>query len=1262
MRGTVRRGLLGMSGHRLVPLVIMLLALGAIGFRYLDQMHHIAADVVQIESQRLRDRLGVEQTRLDIPLGTGDQMALRRIVSALGLHDGLNNAYLIDQQGRVQASLSRADIGATLEQALARVEHRELISGLFQGPAPAAIDIAAVEDQPLITGWVPLLEGRRLGVLVDVAIPLAQRRQTTLQSLAVEAVAALVVAGLFAMLLHLLWFRRAVRLAGALESMGAGDLSVRTGLDGRDELALIGRAADHMAEQLQADRAVALHMSDLVNRSPLVVIEWRNAPGWPVSYVSDSVSAWGYAPADLLQGRLRYNDLIHPQDVVAVNAELDTYFKHGPDVYRQEYRIRRADGGWAWVDDRTSLARNAAGEVDRISGVLLDITAQKEAELAQREQGELLRLFYELPFIGMAITSPKTKRWLQVNDRLCEILGYPREELLAMTWAEITPAEDLRRNFNLFDELVAGQRDGYTLEKRFVRKDGSLVETAIHVRAVRGIDGGLDRLFTTVQDVSERHRYEQNLQRMQDQLLKAQRIGNMGSWSQDLRSGRFFWSPQTHVIHGTDPQQIELTLESILGLLHPDDLERVRAAYAESVRQGLPYDIRYRILQPDGGVRHLHVRGEFELEDGRPVRSVGMALDETALVEAQRERDRLVSVLEATTDIVSMADAQGQVFYFNRAGYEMLGLPPETPLVDVIRRVHPQWAGQRVREEGIPHATAHGSWLGETAVYDADGRERPMSQLIIAHRGPDGKLTFLSAILRDISERKAAELALRQQQDQLAEAQALAHVGNWEIDLVTRTTHWSDELFRIFGHAPGAVEPGVENFLRLVHPDEVARVRERLGQAMHSPPNGSYHFEHRIVTSAGVRFVEQRGRVHFNESGQAQRVFGTTMDVTERTLAAQAVVDLADMLEQAETVSLLGSWAGDAQTQRLKVSAQLFRNLGLEPAPRPPTDAQYLDRIHPEDRPQVVADMQRIREGGPPDDFVFRTNPLHGPLRWMRRTARRILRDEEGLKPRYIGTLLDITESVRAEEKLRLANQDLERRVAERTAQLSQANQELEAFSYTVSHDLKAPLRGIDGYSQLLVEEYGAKLDEEGRQFVRRIRQGVQQMGDLISDLLEYSRMERRDMAADPLDVKTLVDLVLEGYRADIERQGAEVRVEMSSFTLPLDREGIQVVLRNLIGNALKFSRDSRPPVLQIGSRLEAGRRVIWVRDNGVGFDMKYHDRMFGIFQRLHRVEEFPGTGVGLALVAKAVQRMGGRVWAESSPGAGATFYLEFPE
>ena len=291
----------------------------------------------------------------------------------------------------------------------------------------------------------------------------------------------------------------------------------------------------------------------------------------------------------------------------------------------------------------------------------------------------------------------------------------------------------------------------------------------------------------------------------------------------------------------------------------------------------------------------------------------------------------------------------------------------------------------------------------------------------------------------------------------------------------------------------------------------------------------------------------------------------------------------------------------------------------------------------------------------------FRTHPGLGPVRWMRRVIQKIDRSAQGQGPSYIGTLLDITDAVLAEERLRAINEELERRVAERTEQLQEANRDLEAFTYTVSHDLKAPLRGIDGYSQLLMEDYGPQLGDEGLVFLERIRRGVGQMGELIADLLDYSRMERREMEPQPQVMLDLIERAIDTYEADIERQQVEVRRCLEPMTLKLDREGMAVVLRNLIGNAIKFSRSCANPVVEIGSRVENDRYLLWVRDNGVGFDMQYHDRIFGIFQRLHRAEEYPGTGVGLALVAKAVQRMGGRVWAESRLGEGATFYLEFP-
>lgn len=281
--------------------------------------------------------------------------------------------------------------------------------------------------------------------------------------------------------------------------------------------------------------------------------------------------------------------------------------------------------------------------------------------------------------------------------------------------------------------------------------------------------------------------------------------------------------------------------------------------------------------------------------------------------------------------------------------------------------------------------------------------------------------------------------------------------------------------------------------------------------------------------------------------------------------------------------------------------------------------------------------------------------------RGLFQTVKTSVSDADGQLIGVLAVGRDITLLREAEEKLRLSNTSLEARVAERTAELEALNQSLESFVYSVSHDLKAPLRGIEGYSQLLGEDYADALDEDGRLFIANIRTGVARMGELIDDLLAYSRMERRRLDSLPVDLAALIGRILTEKADEIGARGAEVVTDLLPVYVHADISGLSLAIRNVLENALKFSAKTARPRIEINVRLLDGQALVQIADNGIGFDMLYHERIFEIFQRLHRMEDYPGTGVGLALVKKAVQRMGGKVWAESAPGQGARFYLQLP-
>jgi light-regulated signal transduction histidine kinase (bacteriophytochrome) len=241
-------------------------------------------------------------------------------------------------------------------------------------------------------------------------------------------------------------------------------------------------------------------------------------------------------------------------------------------------------------------------------------------------------------------------------------------------------------------------------------------------------------------------------------------------------------------------------------------------------------------------------------------------------------------------------------------------------------------------------------------------------------------------------------------------------------------------------------------------------------------------------------------------------------------------------------------------------------------------------------------------------------------------------------------------------EQLRLANEALE----QRSSDLAAANKELEAFTYSVSHDLRAPLRHIDGFSKLLLDEYSEALPAQARHYLASVRDGTRQMGKMVDDLLNLSRVGRRELSVQLTGLNSLLAEVLNDLKPELEGREIEWQIGPLPF-VECDPALIKQVLANLLSNAVKFTRPRKSAVVEVGATTQDGSPVIFVRDNGVGFSVKYADKLFGIFQRLHRREDFEGTGVGLAIVERIIRKHGGRVWAEGELNRGATFYFTLP-
>jgi PAS domain S-box-containing protein len=510
-----------------------------------------------------------------------------------------------------------------------------------------------------------------------------------------------------------------------------------------------------------------------------------------------------------------------------------------------------------------------------------------------------------------------------------------------------------------------------------------------------------------------------------------------------------------------------------------------------------------------------------------------------------------------------------------------------------------------------------------------------------------GRPVRMTGVSLDITERKKAEEA-HALVAAIVESSDDAIVGK---DLQGRVITWNAGAERMYGYAPPEILG--QSVTILTSPDRPGEEDEILSRIRGGSPVEHYETVRMRKDGRPVQVSLSVSPIR-NAKGEIVGVSSIARDITERKRAEEVLAHQSNVLrEQAQLLDLANVLARNMQNRIILWSAGMEQMYGWSRAEALGNPShELLSTEFSEPLQQIEARL--LRDGEWTGELVHKRRDgqrVSVASRWV------LHRDEKGKPSAILEVNNDITGRKLAEEEIRQLNAQLEQRVRDRTAELTEANRELEAFTYSVSHDLRAPLRHIDAFARILEEELAAQTTPEFRSYIARIRKGTQTMGRLVDDLLNLSRVGRAQLTWQRTKLNSVVEDVLADLKGEIGSRAVEWRIAPLP-SVDCDPGLIKQVFANLLSNAVKYTRPRPTAVIEVGQTFAGNQLAVYVRDNGVGFDMKYINKLFGVFERLHRPEEFEGTGIGLATVRRIVQKHGGRVWAEAEPDKGATFYL----
>lgn len=853
--------------------------------------------------------------------------------------------------------------------------------------------------------------------------------------------------------------------------------------------------------------------------------------------------------------------------------------------------------------------------------------------------------------------------FLSANSAACELFGAATPaEIPDILFRSLSPVQTQ----SLLDHLKTTLSTSAQAKLELILESQSHPRHLLATSAVVRITDSEPACITCLIDTTPQQATIGRLRDREWSLTNAQRISQFGFWELNLSnpsdSGEtskptlLYWSDEIYRIFGHQPGAFDVTQDTFYQHVHPGDRSRVRDAIRRCVADGSHYTVEHRIIRPNGEVRYIHEEGEVLPDPTYPgnLRLLGTACDITDRVRAEGEIRRLAARLTATLESISEVfmqfDAEWRLTYLNRAGERLLHRPREEVLGSYLKSIFGD----------TDHARFHTECLRAV-------RERVAMELEItfgpvhasyearAYPLPEG----LAIYCRDVTHQKHSDEQLRLLHKCISHlndivlitdapaTDALTHKIVFVNDAFTRKTGYRPD--EVLGKSPRMLQgPETDRTaLDRIHANlkRLRPVREEL--VNYTKSGRPYWIELEIVPVA-------------EPSGWYSHWVAIERDITERK---QAELKLRESEHRARLIARVTNDAireWDLELDRIEWSDGLEVLFGHDRSGMEPSATSWIQRIHPDDRIRIVESIDALIAG--------KTNEWTAEYRFERKDQSYayvvdrafVIRDANGRGIRLVGGLTDITERQNAAEALRRSQEELEQRVRARTAQLEAANLQLSEFASVVSHDLKAPLRGIGNLADWLAKDYTGKLDARGIELFEMMRDRVRQMHGLVEGILAYTKISQTRIPDQNVNLqRSLHDVV------QLIAPPSNVRIELPENCLQIRGipEQVHQVFQNLIDNSVKFLDKPQGLVQVIATRRpQANCWEFQVADNGPGIPQRHYHRIFQLFQRLNRDSNLDGSGIGLALVKRIIESRGGRIWIQSLEPSGTSFHFTWPD